>query len=805
MFQHYLKIALRNQAKNKVFSVINVLGLAIGIAVSILILNYVSFEFSFDNMHIKRDRIYRVESRFYEGAVLTDDWATSSFGYGSAISREMTGIEDYVRIGMQNTEQTVSYKETRSRENGIAYTGPSFFTVFNFKLKDGAVNDQLKRPNTVVITQAVARRFFKEENPLGKMLTFAFGSNFYNCEVTGVLENFPKNSHIRLNYLISYETLPNYMKEFWYLHEAYTYLLLSPGISPKEIEARFPAMAEKYKTGNALKNKTWAVTLVPLNKIHLNPQKQYEKEIKGNKKSLITLIIIAVVILMTAWINYINLTIARSMERAKDIGIRKVAGASRYQLIRQFLMESWLVNLCAIIIAAIIVFLMQPVFNRIIDENIGLFILKQPVFWLSTILFLFAGVLLSGFYPALIMNRVEPSIIMKGNYFNSGSAGTTRQILVIFQFAASLVLICGMFIVAKQVNFMRRQNLGININQTIVAKFPVSRQDINQKVTMFTENLLLEPSIKSVSLVGSVPGMEVAFFASNRLQGDNQEKQRLYEMLTVDENFIETFGIELLAGRSFQKGFGNEQESLIINEATVSNLGFNNPEDAIGKKVILEGESAPVTIIGVTKNWHQRGLGNTYTPIMILRNGRLRWVPPRFIAIKIAGYQYDAILGLIKSRWNSYFPDASFDYFFLDSFFDNQYKTDRRFGKIVGIFTGLAFFISILGLWALASFNASKKIKEVGVRKIFGARSGNIVYLFSKEIVVLILIALVIATPVSVLVMKNWLLNYAFRINISVWTYVAGGIVTLTIAMLTVGWYSWKAATRNPVEALRYE
>jgi putative ABC transport system permease protein len=756
-------------------------------------------------MHQKKDRIYRVESRFYEGTVLTDVWATSSFGYGSAISREMSGIQDYVRIGMQNSEQTVSYKDVISRENGIAYTGPSFFTVFNFKLESGAVNDQLKRPNTVIITQNVARRFFMQENPLGKMLTFAFGSNFYNCEVTGVIDDFPENSHIRFNYLISYETLPNYIKEFWYLHEAYTYLLLSPGTNPREIEAKFPAMAEKYKTGNALKSKTWAITLVPLSKIHLNPQKQYEKEIKGNKMSLIVLIVIAMVILITAWINYINLTTARSMERAKDIAIRKVAGASQFQLICQFLMESWLVNLCAIIIAAILIFLLQPAFNRIIDERIGLFILKQPVFWLSTIAFLISGVVLSGFYPAFIMNRVEPSVIMKGNYFNSGSAGTTRQILVIFQFAAALVLICGMFIIKRQVNYMRNQNLGVNINQTIVIKFPVSRQNINQKVTMLSENLSLEPFIKSVSLTGSVPGMEVAFFASNRLEGDGQEKQRLYEMLTVDENFIETFGIELLAGRSFQKGFGNEQESLIINEASSSYLGFAKTEDAIGKKVILEGESQPVTIIGVTKNWHQRGLGNIYTPIMILRNGRLRWVPPRFIAIKTTGNKYDTMLDLIHTRWNTYFPESSFDYFFLNSFFDNQYKTDKRYENIVGVFTGLAFFISVLGLWALAAFTASKKVKEVGIRKIFGSGSGEIIYLFSKEIVILILIAFVIATPVSILIMKNWLLNYAFRTNITAWIYILGGLVTLMIAMITVAWQSWKAATRNPVDALRYE
>ena len=805
MFRHNLTLALRNQLKSKFFSIINVLGLAIGISVSILIINYVSFEFSFDNMHSKRDRIYRVESRFYEGNILTDDWATSTFGYGSAISREMTGVENYVRIGVQNSEQTVSYKEIRSRENGIAYTGPSFFSVFDFKLKEGAINDQLVRPNTVVISEDIAIRFFKDENPIGKVLTFATGTTFYNCEVIGIIRNFPKNSHIRFNYLISYETLPVWMKEFWYLHEAYTYLLLAPGKNPKEIESQFPAIAEKYKTMNALKNKTWAVTLVPLKEIHLNPQKQYEREIKGNKNSLITLIFIAVIILLTAWINYINLTTARSMERAKDIGIRKVSGAFRHQLIGQFLLESWIVNLFSIFLATILILLLKPVFNQIIHENIDLVILNQPVFWISTIIILIGGILLSGFYPAFIMSRIKPVSILKGNYYNFGSAGTTRRILVIFQFAASLFLICGMFIVYKQLKYMQQQDLGVNINQTIVIKFPVSRQDLNQRVTMLAENLKEEPGISSVTIAGAVPGMEVAFFASNSLQGSGQDKQRLYEMLSVDEDYIKTFGLSLLAGRPFQKGFGNERGSLIVNEAAMLYLGLNNPETAIGNKVMLEGEREPVTIIGVLKNWHQRGLGNAYTPVMLLKNGRLSWVPPRFIAIKTADNKYNKTLDVIHKQWSTYFPDASFDYFFLDSYFDSQYKSDRLFGKIVSIFTGLAFFISVLGLWGLASFTASKKVKDVGVRKIFGARIGNIVYQFSKEIVVLILIALLIATPISILIMKNWLLNYAFRIAIPYWIYLAGGIITISIAMITVSLQSWKTAVRNPVEALRYE
>ena len=805
MFSNYLKAALRNQSKNKLFSAINISGLAIGMAVSVMILNYVSYEFSFDRMHSKRDRIYRVESRFYEGNDLTDDWATSSFGYGSAISREMTGIEEFVRIGIQNSEQTVSYKDVRFREAGIAYTGPSFFTVFDFRLKKGAVNDQLVRPRTVVITESAARKFFRDEDPLGKVITFASGAAFTDCEVTGIIEDFPWNSHIRFNFLISYETLPNYMKEFWYLHEAYTYLLLMPGTDPKVIEAGFPAMAEKYKTLDALRNKTWAISLVRLADIHLNPQKQYEKEIKGNKGSLLTLIVIAVVILLTAWINYINLTTARSMERVKDIGLRKVAGASQKELVFQFITESLLVNIISAILAIAFVILLMPVFSRIINENTGLFILNRPGFWLFATAFVIAGIILSGSYPAFIMSRIKPAEIIKTNYFSSGSAGTIRQVLVVFQFAAAIVLICGTFIVYKQIRYMQNQDLGVNITRTIVLKYPVSREGLGQKIALFAENLETEPYVKSVSLTGSVPGMEIAYFASNRLQGEGSEQRRLYEMLTVDEDFIGAFGFRLLAGRSFQKGFGDESGSLLINESAMQDLNINKPEDAIGKKVLLEGESVPVTVIGVVQNWHQRGLGNMYTPVMIIRNGRLRWVPPKLIAIKTTGNQYNEMIKLIKEKWNSYFPEASFDYFLLDQYFNDQYKADRRFGKIVTVFTVLALFISILGLWALTAFNVSKKVKDVGIRKIHGAHSLNIIYHFSKEIMILILIAFIVAVPVSVVIMKNWLLSYAFRTDIGLWIYLAAGVITLAIALMTVSWQSWRAATRNPVEALRYE
>ncbi|MBL7968886.1 MAG: ABC transporter permease [Prolixibacteraceae bacterium] len=805
MITYYLKLALRNQARNKLFFFVNILGLAIGFATSLLIINYVCFEFNFDKMHSKRDRIYRVESQFFEGNVLTDNWATSSFGYGSAIKSEMSLVEDFVRIGVHNSEQVVAYREKRYRETAIVYVDPSFFKIFDFKLKTGDARDQLVRPNTVVITERVAQQFFGNENPIGKMLTFSSGASFNDCEVTGVMDDFPKNSHVRYNFLISYESLPDWQRNFWYWHEAYTYLLLSPGKDPKEVEAGFPAMTGKYKTAEALRNKKWGVSLVPLQQIHFTPQKQYEKESKGNKTSLVTLIVIALAILISAWINYINLTTIQGMERAREVGIRKVSGAFRVQIISQFLAESAIINLMAVLISAVLIFLAKPLFNQLTGNEADLFILRVPLFWFSAFAVLVVGILISGLYPAIVISRINPSVILKGNFLNTGSGVVMRRVLVVFQFAASLFLICGTFIIYKQVRFMQKQDLGVQIDNTIVLKFPVSRNDLENQVAMFARNLQQQPGIKSVTVSGSVPGAEVASSGSNRLQGDGNEQHRLYEMLTVDDQFAETFDLKLLAGRTFRQGYGNERENILINESALISLGLKNPEEAIGKKVLLEGEAEPVNIIGVLQNWHQRGLSYSYTPIMFINNGRLSWVRPKYIAVKTTQTNPTGVIEQLQTTWKNYFPESTFDYFYLNGYYSDQYKADKKFGQIVSVFTLLAFFISGMGLWALTSFTASRKIKEVGVRKVLGAPAHSIFFLFSNEIFVLLMVALLIASPLSVVVMKNWLMNYAFRTNIDFWIYFSGGTLTLLIALITVSWQSWKAATRNPVEALRYE
>lgn len=371
IIQNYWNSVWRNLMKRKGFSFINIFGLAVGMASALLILTYVAFEFSFDKMHSKSERIYRVQSTFHEGEVLTDDWATSSFGYGSAMQENLAGIEDYTRVGcIIQPEQLVKYGELCLRENGIAYADPGFFRLFDFELLKGDRASCLAMPCQVVITERIARKYFRDEDPVGKILIFNSNMGKVSCEVTGIMKEMPSNSHIHYNFLLSYATLPKWVQEYWYKHEAYTYVLLDSPERKEEIERAFPQLAEKYKTEEALKNKTWGVRLEPLEKIHLNPQLGYEAELKGNHSAIIALIFGAIAILIIAWINYINLTVARSMERAKEVGVRRVVGAFPKQLVGQFLFEAFVMNLIAFIIALGLIELLLPSFNQLVGRTI---------------------------------------------------------------------------------------------------------------------------------------------------------------------------------------------------------------------------------------------------------------------------------------------------------------------------------------------------------------------------------------------------------------------------------------------------
>lgn len=604
IIQNYWNSVWRNLMKRKGFSFINIFGLAVGMASALLIFTYVAFEFSFDKMHSKSERIYRVQSTFHEGEVLTDDWATSSFGYGSAMQENLAGIEDYTRVGcIIQPEQLVKYGELCLRENGIAYADPGFFRLFDFELLKGDRASCLSMPCQVVITERIARKYFRDEDPVGKILIFNSNMGKVSCEVTGVMKEMPSNSHIHYNFLLSYATLPKWVQEYWYKHEAYTYVLLDSPERKEEIERTFPQLAEKYKTEEALKNKTWGVRLEPLEKIHLNPQLGYEAELKGNHSAIIALIFGAIAILIIAWINYINLTVARSMERAKEVGVRRVVGAFPKQLVGQFLFEAFVMNLIAFIIALGLIELLLPSFNQLVGRTIT-FSVWFTEYWGGGVLLLFiVGIYISGYYPARALLRKKPIVLLKGKFQNSRSGENTRKILVIVQYTASMILLCSTLIVFAQLSYMRRQSLGVKTDQILVIKFPGPTEGMKTKMESMRRAIKKLPLASKVTCSGAVPGEEVAMFLSNHRAHDALKQNRLYEMLSCDPDYIDAYGLEVVAGRGFSEEYGDDVNKLVINETAARMLGYVDNDNAIGEEIAVETLGEPMQVIGVVKDY----------------------------------------------------------------------------------------------------------------------------------------------------------------------------------------------------------
>ncbi len=806
IIQNYWNSTIKNLGKKKGFSAMNILGLSIGMAAALLILTYVAFEFSFDTMHSLKDRIFRVEARFYENGELTDDWASSSAGYGPAMKQNITGIEDVTRVGSQYfPEQVVKYGELLYRENGIAYADDNFFRFFDFDLVKGDKDRCLSRPGQVVITERIARKYFKDADPMGKILIFRSNEGETACEVTGVMKEMPANSHTRYQMLISMSTLPKWLHEYWYKHEVYTYVLLSSPAAREQVEKAFPAMAEKYKTEEALKTKTWAVKLVPLTDIHLNAQKSYEPETKGSRSSMIVLIFAALAILCIAWINYINMTVARSMERAKEVGIRRASGASRKQIIAQFLFEALVMNLIALTVAIGIMEAVLPAFHSLTGRDLHFSIWVTT--WLGVILLIIfaAGVFASGFYPAMILSGIKPIKMLKGKFTHTRNANTTRKVLVVIQYVASLILLCSTLIVYAQLDYMRKAALGVRTDETLVLKFPAQCDELARKLEAMRKEIELLPGVKHVTVSGAVPGTEVADFLSIVRVGDAQKQARLLEMLILDENYLDAFGLELVAGRGFSEDYGGDGDKIVLNESALRTLGFPSADEAIGQQLWVETVADPMQIIGVVKNYHQQSLNKDYTPILFSLHDKLSWMKQRYISIVTKNSQPKELVTKIETVWNRYFPDSSYDYFFLDQFFDSQYKQDEVFGLIVALFAILAIFISCMGLWVLVMFACSMRIREMGIRKVLGASKKQLFLELGREFFLLIGISIVIALPIAYLVMDNWLSHYTFRTQWKCWFFLLPVVLLCLISLLTISWQTAKTILTKPARSLRYE
>lgn len=806
MIRNILLVTYRNLVKNKIYTFINVTGLALGMAAFILITAFVNFEKSFDRIHPDAANIYRVESQFYRGKELTDSWPTSTNGYAPAMKANFPEIASYARISWAGSERVVKYNNTKYREEHVCFADSNFFSFFAYPMVKGDPLTVLKEVNTIVISQSAAKKYFGDAEAMGKFLDVSTLGDKYHCMVTGVFKDIPANSTMQFNFLMSWSTSSKFVQNFWYQHESYTFVKLNPGASIQSVEAKFPALAEQYKTGPSLKELKWTIKLVPLTDIHLNPAKPYEIEVKGNRFAVNFLNIIAFIILMIACINYINLATTKSVDRALEVGIRKVSGAHVSQLILQFLMESVIINIAALLLSIILVLgARYGLSHYLYDSNTYGLLFNSGLLVKVSVVFL-GSILLSGIYPVMVLARLKPIVVLKGRFAFSKSGILLRRGMVAFQFMASVLLIAGTFAVYRQIVYMSSQSTGVNINQTIVIKTPVNTSNYAQKINSFKNTLLGFSGIKAVTLSGAVPGREVREFLANRRFGAPKSEERTYEMLKVDHDFMQAYGMQLIAGRAFDKSRPADSTGVVLNESAVKQFGFSSPEDAVGKKVWLETvDQHPDEVIGVIKDYHQQSLQQKYTPVILFMDPALRWIPADYFSVKVSQNNMTQMVNNIRSTWNDNFPESSFDFFFLDDFYNRQYNQETQFGHVFTLFSSLAIFIACIGLFGLTAYSAARRTKEIGVRKVLGASIQSIISLLTWDVVKLILVSSLFALPVAYIFINQWLNHYAFKVALTWWQFALPVFALVVIAIGTTFYLTFRAALTNPTSSLRNE
>jgi putative ABC transport system permease protein len=711
-------------------------------------------------------------------------------------------VEDFVKVVGGGSILAVNGDRKIVLEKSY-FAGASFFNIFSYPLISGDPKTALLDVNSAVITETVAKKLFGTADAVGK--TFKYDVNV--LKVTGVMKDYPDNTHFRSDMLLSYSTLlkfvgpKNDIDNAWLNDGALTYLLLKPGVDPKVLEAKFkPYIDGVYKKLN-WSGASAVYHLLPLEKIHLSPNLMGESEPHGDGKSVYLLAGIAIFVIIIAWINYINLATARGIGRAKEVGVRKTLGSAKGQLVTQFMLEAMLLNGLAVLLSIILIIVFLPIFSAISGQNITLSLLFTPIFWIAVIGLFVVGSFFSGFYPAIVLSSFKPVEVMKGKLAASTGGVIMRKVMVIFQFAASIFLLIGSLTVYRQVSYMETQNLGININQTLVIKPPLAHVDsFSYVMSSFKTECLRDPSVKSLTVSTNIPGEPVQWNAGGiKLKGTDQSQGKQYRIIGGDYDFLTAYQAKLITGRLFSKSFTNDPHSVVFNEKATEEMGFEKPEQAIGKQIDFWGDV--YTIVGVVENYHQQSLHDAYDAIIF------RCIPDvkGNISIKINTADLPRTLAALKTNWKTFFPQDEFNYFFLDQHFNEQYHADKQFGQVFAAFTGIGILVACLGLFGLVSYTIVQRTKEIGIRKVLGASVNTILQLLYKDFAQLVAIAFVPAALLGWYATNKWLETYAFRINIS-WLFFIIPFVTVTvIAMATVSYLSIKAALMNPVVSLKTE
>ncbi len=797
MFKNYLKTAFRNLIRNKFYSIINIVGLSIGITACILIMLYVQSELSYDKFHEKADRIYRVN--LY--GVLNDDEINQPFTsppLAKAMQNEIPEVEEAVRL--TRLQPVIRHNNDVFNEKSWYFADANFFKIFSASFINGNPENALSQPNSVVLTESTANRYFGKDNPIGQFITW---ENDRDYQVTGVIKDYPENTHIKPDFLASIKGQDIDDNLDWISNNIYNYILVKEGFTKQDVDAKLEGLVEKY-VGPVVKQafgvsfeKLKSQGLIykwyaqPLGEIHFDREVSQGPEPLGNKSYMLIFSIIAIFVLVIACINYMNMSTARSANRAKEVGIKKSLGSNRNYLVFQFLSESVLVTLIALAFALLLIKLLLPGFNNLID--------KQLVFnyfdnFKTIPLMVAFGIgigIIAGSYPAFFLASFNPVKVIKGIHKSEGGHAKLRSGLVIFQLIVSIVLFSGTFFISKQLSFLQSKELGFNKENLVIIN---KANYLGNQMSSFKNELLAQSSILEITNTSSIPGRINSggtFFhhSVNDLRGMNT--------IWSDCDFIKTYQIKLKEGRFFEEGSQSNARSVVLNETALKQL---NIEEPIGKKIYegIKTDETALTIIGVMKDFNCESLHEEMSSLVLINGSG------GYLSVRISG-DIQQNLKKIEQTWDKFAKGQSLDYVFFDEDFGRLYTAEVRTKKIVSIFSALAILIACLGLLALAAFVAEQRTKEIGIRKVNGARISEILLSLNRNFMKWVGIAFVIAVPGAWYLLNNWLGNFAYKTNLSWWVFVLAGVAAFLVTMLTVSWISWKAATRNPVEALRYE
>lgn len=793
MLINNFKIIIRQIASKKLFSIITLTSLAIGIVSFILLLQYVRYEFQFDNFHKNKKGIFRVQADAYEAGILAHSFAQTPPMLGELLLKQIPEVDKIVRV-RRPQKITIEYADKKINSTRII-TEFTFFEIFSFDLIRGTKDHILSGTNNIVISESIAKKLFNSIDPLGK--TIKISDNKKSFVVTGVFQDVPMNSHLRFDVILPFDV----NDRSWYSFNYYTYLKLRKENNLNDVQPKLIKVIKDHAPPDLARD--FKFILQPLGKIHLYSDLLYDTE-NGNIRTVKFLILISLIVISISWINYVNITMIRSMERAKEVGIRKVLGSYKLLLIKQFMLESSVLNLLPIIIALMVIPFVFPLFKTLVSLDLDKsFILNRQLIYI--LIFLFAGgTFVTGLYPAFIQSSFKPvTMLNKVKLSNSSMGKIVRVGLLSIQLFASIFLITFSIVIYKQVHFMINMNREVDVHNVMSIEMPNSSTNdslLVNKVKSIKNELIKSSFVANISISSAIPGNDPGYRASAWLQGNTPNSPQQHDIVNVDYDYFAVYNIKLLKGRFFSREYKTDNEGVIINQAALNFLGFQSTEEAIDKVILIFGKKHKYKIIGVVKNFNHVSMKRSIEPLIFLFSDR-----EKFVSIKLKEYNRSNVINHIKSIWNKFIPNESFNYYFVEDNYNNMYKDEVRLNEIIFIFSILSLLMTGMGVLGISLYNITLKNKELAIRKVIGAGDFHIFYFLIKKYFILLICIGLLAWPLTSIYISSWLNHFVYRTNISFWVHILPIVIVSGILLISVSYHILLAVRTNPINALKQE